>query len=1487
MHTIRMTMQQVQVNTKFSNALPPEWSKFVTDVKLAKSLYTTNYDQLYAYLSQHERHVNEVRLMRERYPDPLALVANSQTLFNPSQSPQHSVPVMHPPPQQFTPVYAAPIHHQQHHTQVYPQQQIVSPQQYISPSVTQQPQAEFPQMDSALTLLMFQQREDPIECINKAMAFMLLFKMEESQFSKFKGDKLRVLLEMETEKVLKIQEEIMQLVIQEAVFLADLGIEDAIVSQQTIPQNSTFQTKDLDAYDLDYDDLSSAKSVLIANLSSCDSDVLSEIVMHRRNIDFCDKLQLFVIAKEHSMISVIDDKETLILEEKSRSKMFDKQNDLISNENKFNISPNDYSKLNKIKEDFGKRFVTQKELSAEQAFWLKHSNHTFVNSDVSHTPVKVEAPHELPKASLVNEILKKLRSLLTKFDKVMKNRTTSDVITAGAWGFEHTKACFQTELIPFIKVLKDTFNAFDKTLLDEITEVQSVFNQMKDDVDRCSVDKNYFEIQIKQLHIDNDQLLNQIMSQEIMHIAMTSFDNVDVNMSGVNEYSHSQEKDTVIMKLKEKIKSLSGKANVENVKMDIDEMETINIELEHSVAKLLSENENLRKEREHLKSIYKDQFDSIKKTRVFAIATLKNELRKLKGKNVVDTAVLKPSAVTIAPGMFKINMEPLAPKLLKNKDAHKDYIKHTKENVDILRELVENARALSPFDSNLNSAYKTEELDLLNRSHHRNVPKQTNSLISQDSNKPLLHSTGVNCSTSASGSNPSGNRKNNMIMQSSSSNKINKVENQSRSVKSMKNKMNHVDKTKCNAHVMQSVLNVNSISKPISNALVKHSVRNAKFESLCAIYNKCLFEANHDMCLIDYVNDVYSRRPKASRSVGSCSKSTSVESNISNTKEPKQSWGSTVSDVPSSSLIDCRFGNDHIAKIMGYGDYQIGNVTISRVYYVEGLRHNLFSVGQFCDSDLEVAFRKHSCFIRDLDGVDLLKGSRGSNLYTLSLENLLLSSFICLLSKALKTKSCLWHQRLFHLNFDYINALAKQGLVRGLSKLKYQKDHLCSTCALGKSKKHSHKPKSKDSIQEKLYLLHMDLCGLMRIQSINERNYILVIVDDYSRFTWVKFLLSKDEVPAFMIKFLKMIQVRLNTIVRNIWIDNVTKFVNQTLREYYEDVGITHQTLVARTSQQKGIAKRRNRTLVEAARTTLIFSKSLFFLWAEAVATACYTQNRSLICKRYNKIPYELLHGQKLDLSYLHVFGALCYPTNDSEVLGKLRSKADIKIFVGYAPAKKAFRIYNKWTKMIIETIHVDFDKLTAMASEQFSSGPGPNLLTPGTINSRLPTFDEYLNPPPCIDSRVPTELATELAVSTGTPSLTTIDQDASSTSTSQTTLETPSPIIPLSVEEADHDIEMAYMDNNSTNDIPILEPSSKESSTQIIILNNVHSLSQTHEHISRWTKDYPIDNVIGDPSRPVSTGYQLQDEAIFCYFDAFLSSIEQKSYKDALTESS
>nr|GFA46134.1 Gag-Pol polyprotein [Tanacetum cinerariifolium] len=366
----------------------------------------------------------------------------------------------------------------------------------------------------------------------------------------------------------------------------------------------------------------------------------------------------------------------------------------------------------------------------------------------------------------------------------------------------------------------------------------------------------------------------------------------------------------------------------------------------------------------------------------------------------------------------------------------------------------------------------------------------------------------------------------------------------------------------------------------------------------------------------------------------------------------------------SKFLGTVRFENDHIARIMGYGDYQLGNITISRVYYIEGLGHNLFSIGQFCDVDLEVVFRKKTCFIRNLE--------------------------------ASKTKSWLWHRRLSHLNFGTLNKLAKDSLARGIQRLKFQKDHLCSTCALGKRKKSSHQPKYKDTNQEKIYLLHMDLCGLMRVASINGKGYILVIVNDYSRFTWVRFLRSKDEAPEAI-----------------------------TLHEFYENVGISHQTSVARTPQHNGIFKRQNQTLVEVSRTMLIFSKALLFLWAEAINTAYYTQNRSLIRIRYNKTSYELLQDKKPDLSFFHVFGALCYPTNDNDDLHKLEAKADICIFRGYAITKKA----DNWDHLF------------------------------------QPMYDEYFNPLSIDVSPVPVAAAPRAVDLADSPVSTSIDQDAPSTS--------------------------------------------------------------------------------------------------------------------------
>ncbi|GJS15227.1 retrovirus-related pol polyprotein from transposon TNT 1-94 [Tanacetum coccineum] len=288
----------------------------------------------------------------------------------------------------------------------------------------------------------------------------------------------------------------------------------------------------------------------------------------------------------------------------------------------------------------------------------------------------------------------------------------------------------------------------------------------------------------------------------------------------------------------------------------------------------------------------------------------------------------------------------------------------------------------------------------------------------------------------------------------------------------------------------------------------------------------------------------------------------------------------------------------------------------------------------------------------------------------------------------------------------------------------------------------------------------MELCGPMPVASVNGKKYILVIVDDYSRFTWVKLLASKDEAPDFIIKFLKMIQVRLNATVRNIHTDNGTEFVNQTLRDYYEQVGISHETSVARNPQQNGVVESQNRMLVEATRTMLIFTQAPLFLWAEAIATACYTNNRFIIRRRHGKTPYELLHDRKPDLSYLYIFGALCYPNNDSENLGKFQAKADIGIFIGYAPKKKAYRIYNRRPG------------LQSMTPATSNSGlvSNPILQQPCNPPSRddwdllfQPMFDEYFNPPTIDVSPVPVVNALRAVDLADSPVSMSIDQDAPS----------------------------------------------------------------------------------------------------------------------------
>ncbi|GJS09891.1 retrovirus-related pol polyprotein from transposon TNT 1-94 [Tanacetum coccineum] len=242
------------------------------------------------------------------------------------------------------------------------------------------------------------------------------------------------------------------------------------------------------------------------------------------------------------------------------------------------------------------------------------------------------------------------------------------------------------------------------------------------------------------------------------------------------------------------------------------------------------------------------------------------------------------------------------------------------------------------------------------------------------------------------------------------------------------------------------------------------------------------------------------------------------------------------------------------------------------VYYIEDLNHNLFLVGQFCDADLEVAFRKSTCFVRDLQGNDLVTGNHGFDLYTISLQETNSSTAICFMAKDSPTQAWLWHRRLSYLNFDYINLLSKKDIVIGLPKLKYVKDQLCSYFKGIKAKRSSFKTKVVPSSKGWLNLLHIDLCGPMRVESINGKKYILVIVDDYSRYTWTLLLRSKDETREVLKDFLKMIERNLQAQVIIVRTDRGTKFLNKTLHAYFKEEGIKNQTSTPRIPEQNDVA---------------------------------------------------------------------------------------------------------------------------------------------------------------------------------------------------------------------------------------------------------------------------------------------------------------------------
>ncbi|KAI3685662.1 hypothetical protein L6452_34917 [Arctium lappa] len=504
-----------------------------------------------------------------------------------------------------------------------------------------------------------------------------------------------------------------------------------------------------------------------------------------------------------------------------------------------------------------------------------------------------------------------------------------------------------------------------------------------------------------------------------------------------------------------------------------------------------------------------------------------------------------------------------------------------------------------------------------------------------------------------------------------------------------------------------------------------------------------------------------------------------------------------------------RFANSEAeGHVKGYGMLDNGIMKIQKVLYVEGLDHNLFSTSHFCDMKYQVRFTTTHCYLEDPDGYEVFKVERNGNLY--------------------------------YVDFPTLSATRlRQGLVKGLPEMRFEKDSLCPACELGKMKQSSFKSKVKSSTSSTLELLQMDLCGPMRTAYINGKKYVLVMIDDYSRYTWLEFLRNKSDAPELIIAFIKRIQVRLQLPVRTIHSDNGTEFKNDTLKSYLTSVGISHNFSVAYTTQQNGIVERKNRTLVEETRTMLAYSALPMYIWAEVVATACFTQNRTIVVKCFNKIAYELINNRTPNIKFLRVFGCRCYILKERQGLSKFDKKAHEGYLVGYSLTSKAYQIYIIRTKMVVESMNVSYNENSTRTSGHNSS----ELLDLLFIDA----FDDI-----CADF--------EKDISTSITSDSFSGNEVSGTSTAM-----PEPSVS----------ETPVQDVPSTSmELPALHDENDASNTQ----QQVESLPSTH----RWTKDHPLTNVIGDVQSGVTT---RSATANFYMFSSFLSSLEPKKASKALRD--
>ncbi|GJX11577.1 putative ribonuclease H-like domain-containing protein [Tanacetum coccineum] len=397
-------------------------------------------------------------------------------------------------------------------------------------------------------------------------------------------------------------------------------------------------------------------------------------------------------------------------------------------------------------------------------------------------------------------------------------------------------------------------------------------------------------------------------------------------------------------------------------------------------------------------------------------------------------------------------------------------------------------------------------------------------------------------------------------------------------------------------------------------------------------------------------------------------------------------------------------GSTRGGKITGIGKIRTNKIDFEDVFFVKELKFNLFSVSQMCDKKNSILFTKTECLVLspDFKLIDesqvLLRVPRQNNMYNFDLKNVVPSGDLtCLFAKATIDESKLWHRRLGHVNFKTMNKLVKGNLVRGLPSKTFENDHTCVACQKGKQHKASCKTKLVSSISQPLQMLHMDLFGPTSVRSINHKTYCLVVTDDFSRFSWVFFLATKSETSGILKKFITEVENQLNHKVKVIRSDNGTEFKNREMDEFCGQKGIKREYSVARTPQQNGVAERKNRTLIEAARTMLADSLLPTVFWAEAVNTACYVLNRVLVTKPHNKTPYELIIGRAPSISFMRPFGCPVTILNTLDPLGKFDGKAEEGFLVGAFDMKNWEHAYN--SLLLIQVMDAEADSTTGTSN--------------------------------------------------------------------------------------------------------------------------------------------------------------------------------------------